>query len=75
MGDLTLVSIKMSTSPGSARPPTLGLNIVRCITSRTLVNSLLRLVLSARNPKRKESYSNFPPSMRAHHLLFPRGPL
>ena len=32
MGNLTLASIKMSNSPGSAPPPpTLGLNIDRCI--------------------------------------------
>ena len=31
VGILTLASIKMSNSPGSARPPTLGLNIDRCI--------------------------------------------
>ena len=36
VGNLTLASIKMSNSPGSAHPPTLGLNIDRCITSLIL---------------------------------------
>ena len=39
VGNLTLASIKVSNSPGSAPPPptTLGLNIDRCITNKQLV--------------------------------------
>ena len=36
MGNLTLALVKMSNSPGSGRPPILGLNIDTCITSRIL---------------------------------------
>ena len=36
-GNLTLALMKMSNSPGSAPPPTLGLNIDRCITYHTFI--------------------------------------